>query len=373
MNAATKPSTSACPRSDRPASCSPAAQPSVRAASAAAAASGSGAPGRAPPGAAATCGQQRRRLPGREPQVRGAQLGQLPAGPQPRQGQRRVAAACQRQVQPRRPVLKQEPERRVHRLRADHVIVIQDQQQRLVRVRPAGYLVDQGRHQRLERRRRRRPEQRAQPLADPRPRPVQRGHRMPPEPGRVVVAGIQRQPRRRHAGRAGPSRPAGPSCRTRPARRPGPALRPGPRRAVPPAAGAAPDRAATRARSAWWPAGHRAPTLRPSAAAGSPIGNLHDRRLQRTCVAARTSHRSCQPPALNSGALIRAAPSCRRRRGKDSTRMGHLRVTPTRSCVRSVQTTDLNRRTVHMSALRLGPRTTGASASMSWLPGGVRT
>ena len=55
--------------------------------------------------------QQRRRLPGREPQVRGAQLGQLPAGPQPRQGQRRVAAAGQRQVQPRRPVLEQEPER----------------------------------------------------------------------------------------------------------------------------------------------------------------------------------------------------------------------------------------------------------------------
>ena len=45
--------------------------------------------------------QQRRRLPRREPQVRGAQLGQLPAGPQPRQGQGRVAAAGQRQVQPR--------------------------------------------------------------------------------------------------------------------------------------------------------------------------------------------------------------------------------------------------------------------------------
>ncbi len=117
--------------------------------------------------------------------------------PEPRQAQRRVAAACQRQVQPRRPVLEQEPERGVHRLRADHVIVIQDQQQRLVRVRPAGHLVDQRRHQRLERRRRRRPEQRAHPLADPRPHPVQRGHRMPPEPGRVVVAGIQRQPRRR--------------------------------------------------------------------------------------------------------------------------------------------------------------------------------
>ena len=138
--------------------------------------------------------QQRRRLLGREPQFRGTQLGQLPAGPQPRQGQWRVAAACQRQVQPRWPVLEQEPERLVHQLRADHVIVIQDQQQRLICVRPAGYLVDQGRHQRLERRWRGRPEQRAHPLADSRPHPVQRGHRMPPEPGRVVVASIQRQP-----------------------------------------------------------------------------------------------------------------------------------------------------------------------------------
>ena len=82
----------------------------------------------------------------------------------------------------------------MHQRRADHVIVVQDQQQRLVRVRLVGYLVDQGRHQRLERWWRRRPEQRAHPLADPRPRPVQRGHRMPPEPGRIVIAGIQRQP-----------------------------------------------------------------------------------------------------------------------------------------------------------------------------------
>ena len=195
MNAATKPSTSLRPRSDRPASCSPAAQPSVRAASAAATASALEQRRTGPRSARRRRDllQQRRRLPGREPQFRGAQLGQLPAGPQPGQGQGRVAAAGQRQVQPRRPVLKQEPQRFVHLPRADHVIVIQDQQQ-LVRVRLAGYLVDQGRHQRLERRWRRRPEQRAHPLADPRPHPVQRGHRMPPEPGRIVVASIQRQP-----------------------------------------------------------------------------------------------------------------------------------------------------------------------------------
>jgi hypothetical protein len=49
--------------------------------------------------------QQHRRLPGREPQFRRAQLGQLPAGPQSGQGQWRVAAAGQRQLQPRGPDL----------------------------------------------------------------------------------------------------------------------------------------------------------------------------------------------------------------------------------------------------------------------------
>jgi hypothetical protein len=92
--------------------------------------------------------QQRRRLPGREPQVRGAQLGQLPAGPQPRQGQWRITAAGHRQVQPRRPVLEQEPQRLVHQARADHVIVIKDEQ-RLIRL--GGQFIDQGRHQALER------------------------------------------------------------------------------------------------------------------------------------------------------------------------------------------------------------------------------
>ena len=284
MNAATKPSTSLRPRSDRPASCSPAAQPSVRAASAAVTASGSGASSRAAPGAAATCGQQRRRLPRCEPQFRGAQLGQLPAGPQPRQGQRRVAAAGQRQVQPRRPVLEQEPERLVHRLRADHVIVIQDQQQRLICIRLAGYLVDQGRHQRLERRRRGRPEQRAHPLADPRPHPVQRGHRMPPEPGRVVVASIQRQPGHwmpaapdplgQQDGLAVPGRRADQDQSASPAlveplRQPRARhqIRPQPRHVQ---LGGQQDIALRRC------------------GRGSPIGNLHDRRLQRSCVAART-------------------------------------------------------------------------------------
>lgn len=47
------------------------------------------------------------------------QFGELPAGPQPRQGQRRVGAAGQHGMQPRRQVLEQEPQRRMHRLGAD--------------------------------------------------------------------------------------------------------------------------------------------------------------------------------------------------------------------------------------------------------------
>ena len=74
------------------------------------------------------------------------------------------------------------------------MIVVEDQQ-RLVRPRLGGQFVDQDRHQPLEELRRRRAEQRAHPLADPWPHPVQRGHRITPEPGRVVIARVQRQPR----------------------------------------------------------------------------------------------------------------------------------------------------------------------------------
>ena len=299
MNAATKPSTSSCPRSDKAASCSPAAQPSVRAASAAATASGSGAPGRAPPGAAATCCSSAAASPGVNRSSAARSSVSCPRARSPRQGQWRVAAAGQRQLQPRRPVLEQEPERLVYQLRADHVIVIQDQQQRLICVRLAGYLVDQGRHQRLERRWRGGPEQRAHPLADPRPHPVQRGDRMPPEPGRVVVAGIQRQPG--HWMPTAPDPLGQQDGLAVPGRR-GEQDKPsssGPRRAAAPAADAAPDLAATRARSAWWPAGHRAPTLRPRRPTHPSV----------TCTIGASSdlasllepHRNPEPPGLNSG------------------------------------------------------------------------
>jgi hypothetical protein len=93
--------------------------------------------------------QQRAGLAGREPQVGGPQLGQLPAAPQPSQGQRRIGPAGQYQAQPGRPVLQQELDRIVHRPGADHVIVVEDQPG-LVRGGPGAQVVDQRCEQPLE-------------------------------------------------------------------------------------------------------------------------------------------------------------------------------------------------------------------------------
>ncbi len=199
VNSATNPAGSACPRSDRAASCNPAAHPSVRAARAATAASG-----RLHAGPGRRLLQERRRLVCGEPQLRGPQLSQLPASPQPGQPQRRVTAGGQHQVQPGRAVLKQEPKRRVHLLCVDQVVVVEDQYRLVVVTGLGGKLVDQSGHHALERRRRRRTQQGAQPPGDPWAHPVQRGNGMAPEPTRVVVARVQRQPRGRPTTAPGP-------------------------------------------------------------------------------------------------------------------------------------------------------------------------
>ena len=149
--------------------------------------------------------EQLRCLRGGEPQLGHAHLGQLAARSQSRQSQRRIAAAGQHHAYPGRPVLEQERERLVHLLRSDHVVVIQDQQGLAV-AGLGGQLVDQRRDQALERRRRGRPEQRGHPFADPGAGPVQRGHRVTPEPGRIVVPLIQRQPGSRVGAAPGPVR-----------------------------------------------------------------------------------------------------------------------------------------------------------------------
>ena len=63
-----------------------------------------------------------------ESQVARAQFGQLLAGPQPRQRQRRVSTPGQHQVQAGRQVLQHEPERRMDLPVIDQVIVVEDQQ-----------------------------------------------------------------------------------------------------------------------------------------------------------------------------------------------------------------------------------------------------
>ena len=70
------------------------------------------------------------------------------------------------------------------------MVVVQDQQH-LVIIGRGGQLVDQCCYQGLERRWRRRAQQRIHPLADPGTGLVQRGHRMTPEPGRIIVGRIQ--------------------------------------------------------------------------------------------------------------------------------------------------------------------------------------
>ena len=146
--------------------------------------------------------EQRRRLSRGEPQVGGAQLGQLPASPQPGQRQRRVGPAGQHQMQAWGQVLQQERQRRVHRLGVDQVVVIEDQQHLAV-AGLGGQLVDQRRHQPLEGCRRQRAQQQADSLPDPRAHPVQRGQRVTPEPHRVVVGCVQRQPGHRPVARRG--------------------------------------------------------------------------------------------------------------------------------------------------------------------------
>jgi hypothetical protein len=96
-------------------------------------------------------------------------------------------------VQARRAVLQQEFQGGVHRLGTDEVVVVQDQQH-LAPVGLGGQLVDQRRHQPFKRRRGRWVEHRGDLVGEPRPYPVQRGGDMAPEPCRVVVTLVQRQP-----------------------------------------------------------------------------------------------------------------------------------------------------------------------------------
>ena len=198
----------------------------------------------------------RRSLVRREPQVGSADLDQLAACPQPGQRQRRVSTAGDHQVQPRRQVVEQERHRVLDLAGVDQVVVVEHQHDVAA---GRAEVVEQRREHHLDRWRLRRGQQLQLVRADPGRHRPQRGDHVAPEGHRVVVAGVERQPRSRPlAGRRGRVLPATPratwTCRNRPVRRRGSAsTRPrGP--AARSAADAAPGQVVARADRASSPA-----------------------------------------------------------------------------------------------------------------------
>ena len=213
--------------------------------------------------------QQRRRLVRGEPQLRGAQLGQLPR-PRSRAsasgGSLRLAST---RCSPGGRCSIKNPSEECSGLGVNQVVVI-EHQKRLVRIRPGGQLVYQPGHHSPRTTKARAARAASRPVRRAPAWPVQRGHTRGARtaPGRCRRRRATATPPA--AGRAAPSRLAGPSCRTPPGRRPAPARAPGPRQGAPPAAGAAPGPGAARAHAAWWPARHHArrpPPMRPRRAA----------------------------------------------------------------------------------------------------------
>ena len=194
------PATSSRPCIESAASCSAAIHPSVR-------------PSSAATSAAVSCEahhlvEVRRSLVRREPQVSGPDLDQLAARPQPGQRQRRVSATGDHQVQPRRQVVEQERHRVVDLAGLDQVVVVEHQHDVAA---GRAEVVEQRREHQLDRGRLRRGQELQLVRADPGRHRPQRGDHVGPEGHRVVVAGVERQPR---------SRPFSPAARTcRPATR----------------------------------------------------------------------------------------------------------------------------------------------------------
>jgi hypothetical protein len=132
-----------------------------------------------------------RRLLVREPQLGDTELHQLPSGPHPGQGQRRVGSGGQRHVDARREVVEEEAERVVAGGVGDEVVVVQHQEQLCAdrvqvveqRRQDQSVKVGAGAPQRLQRGR---PHLR---LDCP-----QGVHQIGPQAGRVVVALVDREP-----------------------------------------------------------------------------------------------------------------------------------------------------------------------------------
>ena len=76
-----------------------------------------------------------RRLVGREPEIVRTQLDQAPMGAQSRQRERGVLAGDDDEMDERRPLFDQRAEQGVHGSRPDHVVVVEDEHERVVRRR----------------------------------------------------------------------------------------------------------------------------------------------------------------------------------------------------------------------------------------------
>ena len=83
-----------------------------------------------------------------EPEIGGAHLSQLAPPPVPGQAKRRIGPAGQHDAQLGRPVIEQEPDRRLQGVRADQVVVV-EHQQHVGQARIGHHIVDQRADQRV--------------------------------------------------------------------------------------------------------------------------------------------------------------------------------------------------------------------------------
>jgi hypothetical protein len=127
---------------------------------------------------------------------------ELASGPQPGQGQGWVAAAGDDDVQPRRKMTQEERHAVVDRPRPHQVVVVQHQRELIGR---GLEVVDQRGHDALARHHPRRSQERQQVLPKASANTIERDDHIPPEPHRIVVFGVQRQPRHRPPRAGGPA------------------------------------------------------------------------------------------------------------------------------------------------------------------------
>ena len=135
--------------------------------------------------------QERGRLLDAESQVGGAQLGELVAGTEARQGQRRVLTAGDHQVQRRWQVVEQEGDRGMDVRSLHQVVVVQDQQ---TGGGQGGQVVDQAGDHNLRWRRLRGVEPGHRPAPTGRSDRLQGGDQVAEEPAGVLVALVEGEP-----------------------------------------------------------------------------------------------------------------------------------------------------------------------------------